>query len=193
MKMEKETNEPLKPTETIKQSAFEEFLEEWGSWRGKKKAAKNERDSHIVQPRGKARKKPQRLEDSVWFMLLKICASLVMYIAELLMTLFSFFFSFKTILIIAAIIYFFDFDFKAKIVSDLKTESGIEQTEDVQRIIQEKLEAAKDKLGEFEIKIKKTDGTVHTFDNGDVDDWFTSESGEPEKEPFTQTPLIPKE
>jgi hypothetical protein len=185
MKMEKETNEPLKSTETVKQSALEEFLDEWGSWRGKKKAAKVERDSHIVQPRGKARKKPKRLEDSWWYMGLKLCGIMIEGIAEMVMILFSFLFSFKTLAIIAAIYYWVDFDIDFEVLNKLG-EQGIEQTESA-------LEAVKQELDGIQIEIKKTDGTVHKFGGGDIDEWFTTETKEPDAVPFTQAPLKPTE
>jgi len=181
MKYETETNETKKPTVVVEKSALEEFLEEWGSWRGKKKAVKAERDSYIVQPRNNKRKKAKRLEDSWWYMSLKICGLLIEGIAEMIMVIFSFFFSFKIIAVIAAIVYFVDFDIKTEIMKEVG-EQGIEHTdaakdaigksisnsESIQQRIEDKLKAVQDKLDGIRLTIEKDDGTTQTYEGSDL-------------------------
>lgn len=195
MKMEKEkkTDEPLKSTVVVKPSLFDELLDEWNEWRGKKRDVKRERDSHIAHPHNttRKRKKTKRPEDTWWYMGLKLCGLLVEAIAEFIMMVFSFVFSFKLIWILIAIAYFGDFEFKAKImdaVDKANMEESIEQTESVKKAITDALDATKASLKELKINIEKGDGTSININGSD---WFDTDK--PEPVPFTQTPLTPKE
>ena len=191
MKYEKETTGPKNPNVIVKKSAFEEFLDEFGSWRGKSKAKKAERDSHIVQPRGKRRTKNTEFMDSAFMVVIQLFVVIVEFIMTALSWIFSFLFSFKTLAIIAALVYFIDFDVKTAIIKNVTEQSmeqGIEQTDAIKQSITDALDATKASLKELKINIDKGDGTSININGSD---WFDTDK--PEPVPFTQTPLAPKE
>jgi len=153
MKMVKETSGPKKASVVVKKSALEEFLEEWGFWREKKKAKKAEKADYrptdeelfgdqrdIVNAIKKKRKKQTNFMDSGFMLIIKMFVGITEFIATAFMWACSFMFSFKGIAIIAAIVYFSGFDM-TKIVSDHVKEEvkiqAIELTDDAKAKVKE--------------------------------------------------------
>ncbi|MHA1806717.1 MAG: hypothetical protein ACTSX2_04025 [Candidatus Thorarchaeota archaeon] len=194
MKYEKETTGPKNPNVTVKKSAFEEFLDEFGSWRGKRTGEKiadsiRKRQAEENLPtaeRIKLKRKRERTKfmDSGFMLLIKFLVGIVEFGVTMVTWVFSFFFSFKGIAIIAALIYFLDVDINAIVTEEVK-EQAIEMTDDAKAQLKELkkehavelkekatttfdslksvMEGFAESVDGLEINIKKTDGTVINF------------------------------
>ena len=189
MKYEKETTGPKNPNVIVKKSALEEFLEEWGSWRGKRKAKKESHrptddDIYGDNPDGwpskkKNRKKNTHFMDSGFMLVIKFFVGTVEIIMSVVVWVFSFMFSFKGIAIIGALFYYFgNAEIVTKIIEGQVKEQAIEMKEEIKADLNElkeehgedvsdtfntfksSLEAFADSFEGLEINIKKTDGTV---------------------------------
>jgi hypothetical protein len=183
MKMEKETPGPKNPNVVVKKSALEEFLEEWGSWSGKRKAKKEEKAIHKEAQLStgdrirRKRKQNTKFMDSGFMLVLKMFAGLVDIILSVVMWVFSLVFSFKFWIVVGAIIYFFDMDIKTKVIEvigEQKIEDTIESLEEEADVLDTQIESNserinkaingwKEQLDGISIEIKQKDGSVKTF------------------------------
>ncbi len=183
MKYEKETTGTKNPNVVVKKSALEEFLEEWDSWRGKRKdkaADKMNRESAEMTQGSRikrGRKRNTNFMDSGFMLVIKMFAGLVDIIFSMVMWVFSLVFSFKFWAVMGVIIYFSDVKIETieKVLDGLEVKEAIEKVEDGAKGIMKELDG-------LEIQIKQEDGSVKTFGTGPVMGWNSKSPLEPESE-----------